>query len=100
MHPYKPSKRADRLVKMIQEHGLDIPSGKWEIRRVYAGRHQRSAGAYSFFLSWRGEIDNYQAMGWSDFIGSQFSASYIIKHGIESISMSGCDNHINPKVPE
>lgn len=86
----------DKLVKQIQQFYPELPDGPWEIRRTYAGHHQRSNGAFSFFLSWTGNRKNVIAMEFSDAIGSQWPASYIVKHGIESVTSRYGDLHINP----
>ena len=42
-------KSVGRLVEMLRREGVDIPDD-WRFRRVYAGRSQRLAGAWSWSL--------------------------------------------------
>ena len=91
------SKTVEKLVNMLTDIDPQFPKGNWKIRRVYAGSVQRSNGAFSFFLEWAGDRKNEKAMLYSNSIGSQFPATYLIKNGIESFSNRHGDIHINPK---
>lgn len=39
----------ERLLTRLRRMGLDIPEGS-AVRRTYAGKHQRAAGAWSWYL--------------------------------------------------
>ncbi len=66
---------AYRIVEKLIEAGIEFPGGpeNAEIRRTRAGRHQRSCGAWSFFL-WCKDGSHLYPM-----IGSQYPASLIAK---------------------
>jgi hypothetical protein len=92
-------KSATKLIAMLRVWYPDIPDGHWEIHRVRAGHHQRSAGAFSFFLMWDGPKTE-ESMRFNNWIGSQYPVWQILKYGIDGISPSQGDAHINPKLPE
>lgn len=60
----------ERLIARLREMGVEIPDGA-QLRRTYAGRHQRSAGAWSWYL-----VD---ADGHELHIGSQISVTDLLK---------------------
>lgn len=91
---------AKRLVRLLREQLPDLPEGDWKIRRTRAGAIQRSHGAFSFFLNWRGDKANVEAMKYSGILGSQYPASYLVKVGIGGFSIRYGDIHINPKEGE
>ena len=39
-----------KICAHFRENGYDLNPEDWEIQRTYAGRHQRSAGAWSWYL--------------------------------------------------
>ena len=44
------TRNARVLVSIFRSIGFDLPPGRYSIRRTRAGRHQRSAGAWSWWL--------------------------------------------------
>jgi hypothetical protein len=79
-----------KLVAMVKEAGVELPGDDefWVIERTYCGAVQKSAGAWTFTLEWSGSSDNI-ARQWSGSIGSQWPASYIVKHGVDSVAQNG-----------
>ena len=69
-------KMSQRLVERLRAEGHPVPEGEMPYR-VYAGRHQRSAGAWSWCI----EMGHYV-------LGSQWSMREIVEApGIESAKL-------------
>lgn len=80
----KQSPLIPKLLAILESHGWRAPAHVWpdgppadlEIRRIRAGRHQRSAGAWSWHL-WSGSAPlPYD-------VGSQFAARECVRMGID-----------------
>lgn len=69
-----------KLFDLLKSSGYQIPgtADDWKIRRTYAGRHQRSVGAWSWYLEWVGDIKH---GSWSGAIGGYWPAKQCAKNG-------------------
>lgn len=71
------TKLVEKIIAKFNELGAEIEGdpSEYRIRRTYAGVHQRSAGAFSWFLD---HPD--REMGWKvSHMGSSYPASYLVK---------------------
>lgn len=75
-----PTKNCKAILKLLRDEGYDLdgPDENWRIVPTRAGHWQRSEGAWSWALEWRGE--DRPACGYVSY-GSQFPASECAKPG-------------------
>lgn len=85
-----------KVLDRLKEVGVELPGDpeSWVIERTYCGDVQKSAGAWTFTLEWKGSRDNHEALGYSRQIGSQWPASLVAKIGIDRVAKNG---NIYPK---
>lgn len=78
-----PTKTCAAILKIYRDVGYDLPGPdeNYRIRRVYAGHHQKSAGAWSWMLWWEGEGDR-PLLSFGD-MGSRWPAAECIKQPCE-----------------
>lgn len=74
-----PTKTCAAILKKFREAGYELPGpdSDYRIRRVRAGHHQRSAGAWSWMLWWEGTGER-PLLSYGD-LGSRWPASICIK---------------------
>ena len=89
--------RTKRVIKDLQRHLPAFPDGPWEIKRTWAGHHQKSAGAFSFYFVWKGDPKHETGPLYSNAIGSRFSMRDLDAYKIGGVGMSGGDAHIYPR---
>lgn len=76
----------EKLVKIFVDGGYELgPSINWKLKRVYAGHHQRSAGAWSWYLHYIGE--GQPPTGIHEF-GSQYPAKLCASHPSPSLYLN------------
>lgn len=80
-----PTKTCAAILKHAREHGFELPGPdeNYRIARIYAGHHQRSAGAWSWSLMWdhsKGQSPSLEASG---YLGSRWPASECAKPGVK-----------------
>lgn len=78
-----------RLVDGLRAGGLDVPEG-FRFRRTRAGSWQRSAGAWSWEISWNraGNVGT---------IGSQYPVSELLRYGLDVDMDTFGRAHLYPK---
>ena len=64
---------SEKLVSVLRQAGFHVPDGA-SLRRTYAGRHQRSAGAWSWYLVDKDD----RALP----VGSAYRVSDCLRHGV------------------
>jgi hypothetical protein len=82
-----PTKTCAAILKKFRAAGYELPGpdSDYRIRRVHAGHHQRSAGAWSWMLWWEGTGER-PLLSYGD-LGSRWPASACMKEE--------CDVHRN-----
>lgn len=96
-----PTAACRKVLKLLRANGFDLPivddDEHYRVRRVYAGCHQRSAGAWSWSLDWSKEKDptKDRPPGLSG-IGSQWPVGELFKGGIDIHTDRFGDTHLHP----
>jgi len=70
----------DRILDRMRDEGIEVlyGNGAYELCRTYAGRHQRSCGAWAWFIRLREVVAGHPC---GDFVGSCAPASACVKRG-------------------
>lgn len=95
-----PTKTCAAILKKFRDAGYDLPGpdSAYRIRRVRAGHHQRSAGAWSWMLWWEGTGER-PLLSYGD-LGSRWAASVCAKEECEVYRNGLGHNELIPKATQ
>lgn len=96
--PVHPTPTCRRILALVRKTIPDLPGPDehWRIARLHTGRHQRSAGAWSWALDWAGPDSNTSARATSGTIGSQWPAVTVARYSFLLRGETGYDLEFDP----
>lgn len=78
-----PTGTCKKVLSILRQNGHAVPGpdANWRIKRTNAGHHQRSAGAWTWYLDWEGPIDDPEIRHYTGVVGGFWPASLCVQPG-------------------